>query len=189
MNKAYKLFRVSKKNKGCLYPLFVNANKVIPIGEWIEAECGEKDCNGKVKSRLGSLCFRPGWHLSDIPYAPHIGKKGDSGNIEYMNENYVWCACVYSDNNNYQDVVNRIGLNKKGVIIPKNAYLKSIPFNGYYRYKTNPNMYEDWIIAGSIKVLRVLSDEEVNDILTKNKIKPMPRHGGRLDLNEFGFII
>ena len=189
MNKAYKLFRVSKKNKGSIYPLFVNADKEVPIGEWIEAECGETNDKGKVKSKLGSLCFRPGWHLSDIPYAPHIGRKGTSGEIEFINENYVWCECIYSDHINYQNIANENGRNKKGVIIPRMAYLKEVPYNGYYRYKTNPNMYEDWIISGSIKVIRILSDYEVNEILIQNKIKPMPRYGGDIDLNEFGFAI
>ena len=189
MRLAYKLFRVSKKNKGKLYPLFVNANNETPIGEWVEAKCGEMTSDGKVKSKLGHLCFRPGWHLSDIPYAPHIGRKGDSGEIEYINENYVWCECEYADGINYQLQANENGKNKKGVVVPKNAYLKEIPAGGYYRYKTNPNMYEDWIISGAIKVVRVLSDEEVNDILKMNKIKPMPRFGGDLDLNEFGFAI
>lgn len=189
MKYAYKLFRVSKKNKGKLYPLFVNANKEIPIQEWIDAECGETNEKGKVKSRLGALAFRPGWHLSDIPYAKHIGRKGKSGKIEYVKENYVWCLCEYSNKINYQHLVNNNGKNKKGIIIPKNAYMKEVPRDGYYRYKTNPNMYEDWIIAGSIKVVKVLDDKEVNDILIKNGIDPMPRYGGEIDLKEFGLAI
>ena len=86
-NIGYKLFRVSKKNKGKIYPLFVNADVETPIGVWIEAKYGEMNDKGKVKSRLGGLCFRPGWHLSNLPYASHIGKKGDSGEIEYINQN------------------------------------------------------------------------------------------------------
>lgn len=86
-NKAYKLLRVSKNHQGKIYPLFVNANHEIEMNEWIEAEYGEMNDKGKVKSKLGALCFRPGWHLSDIPYAPHIGKKGENGQIEFMNEN------------------------------------------------------------------------------------------------------
>ena len=84
--KAYKLMRLSKEHKGKIYPLFVNANYEIVLHRWLQAECGEQKDNGKVKSRLGDLCFRPGWHMSDIPYAPHIGRKGATGDIEYMNE-------------------------------------------------------------------------------------------------------
>ena len=188
-NIGYKLFRVSKKNKGKIYPLFVNSKKETPIGVWIDAECGEMNEQGKVKSKLGGLCFRPGWHLSDIPYAKHIGKKGDSGEIEYINENYIWAECSYSDRINYQLQANENGRNKKGIVITKNAYLKDIPYDGYYRYKTSPNMYGDWIIAGAIKVNRILTDEEVNKILIENGITPMLRYGGEIDLEEYGLTI
>ena len=187
-NKAYKLLRVSKNHQGKIYPLFVNANHEIEMNKWIEAEYGEINDKGKVKSKLGALCFRPGWHLSDIPYAPHIGKKGKKGQIEFMNENYIWCECEYSNDIDYQEQANENGMNKKGVIIPKLAYLKDIPYDGFYRYKTNPNMYGDWIIAGAIKVDRILSDQEVNNILIGNVIEPMTRFGGEINLNEYGLV-
>lgn len=180
--KAYKLLRVKKDGK--LYPLFVDTNTPTPIGEWLEAKCGERKYNGKVKSTLGDLCFRPGFHLSDLSYAPHIGRKGDSGEIEFMNENHVWCECEYVTDVNYQPFVNENGKNKNGVIIPKNAYMTEIPVNGYYRYKTNPNMYGDWIITGAMKLIRVLSDDEVAEILIKNGIKPMPRYGCKMNLDK-----
>lgn len=186
---GYKLFRLNKKYKGKIFPLFVNTDKETPIEVWVKAECGELTDNGKVKSKLGQLCYRPGWHLSDIPYASHIGRKGDSGEIEYINENYVWCECEYADKINYQIQANKNGKNKKGIIIPRMAYLKEIPYDGFYRYKTNPNMYGDWIISGTIKVNRIMSDEEVNKILIDKGIKPMPRYGGCIDLAEYGLTI
>lgn len=74
---GYKLFRVSKKYPGKLFPLYVNANTNIPIGEWISAEPGERLENGKVKSKLGPLRYRPGFHINDVaPYVSHIGQKG-----------------------------------------------------------------------------------------------------------------
>ena len=73
--KAYKLLRVKKDGK--LYPLYVDADTPTPMGVWLEAKCGELTSDGKVKSKLGSLCFRPGYHLSNLPYASHIGRKGD----------------------------------------------------------------------------------------------------------------
>lgn len=97
--------------------------------------------------------------------------------------------CEYSDKVNYQNLVNNYGKNKKGIIIPRNAYMKSIPHNGYYRYKTNPNMFEDWIISGEIKVVKILNDKEVNDILIKKGINPMPRYGGEINLKDFNLDI
>ena len=63
--------------------------------------------------------------------------------------------------------------------------MKEIPVNGYYRYKTNPNMYGDWIITGAIKLIRILSDDEVADILINNGIEPMPRYGGEMNLEKY----
>ena len=70
---GYKLFKVKASRPGEIFPLYVNADKSAPIGVWIDAECGERKENGKVKSKLGDLAFRPGWHLSDYPLATHIG--------------------------------------------------------------------------------------------------------------------
>lgn len=181
--KAYKLLRIKKDGK--LYPLYVNTETSTPIGKWIEAECGELKSNGKVKSKLGDLAFRPGFHLSNLPYAPHIGRKGESGNIEFMNEDHVWCECEYITDVDYQSLVNENGRNKKGIVIPKNAYMKEIPVCGFYRYKTNPNMYGDWIITGAIKLIRILSDDEVANILISHGIKPMPRFGDEIDLQKY----
>lgn len=69
---TYKLFRLKH---GKLYPLYVNANKPTPLGVWLDAEAGERTSDGKVKSRLGKLAYRPGWHSGDMPVALHIGEK------------------------------------------------------------------------------------------------------------------
>ena len=189
MNKGYKLFRVSRQNKGKLYPLFVNANKEVPIGIWVDAECGERKENGKVKSKLGDLKFRSGWHLCADPLCTHIGIKGKSGNIEFLNPQYVWCECEFSSDINYQSIVNELGRNKNGKIIPKNACMEMPPKNGYYMYKTSPNMTGEWIIAGSIKINRILTDEEVENILKERGLVGLPRYGGNINLNEFGFAV
>lgn len=177
MAKAYKLFRIKKNEPDKIFPLFVDADTEIPFGKWIEAKCGERTDNGKVKSRLGALAFRPGYHLNaDMPYVTHIRIKGSSGKIEYLNPNHIWCEVEYSDTINYQDKANLNGLNKKGIVIPKNAYLTFVPENGFYRYKTNPNMFGEWIIAGAIKVNRIISDEEVKAICNQYGVEPLPRY-------------
>lgn len=62
--KGYKLFRVLKTQPGKIFPLYVNASESIPIGKWIKAEYGEINEDGKVKSKLGPLRFRPGFILT-----------------------------------------------------------------------------------------------------------------------------
>lgn len=181
---AYKLFAINKKAKGKLFPLYINTNTSTPIGEWVEAESGTL-VNGKVKSKLGLLCYRPGWHLSDMPIATHMGVKDEKGKITYMRPDVVWCECEYSDEINYQEAANQNGT-VNGKLVPKLAYLKQIPYNGFYKYKTNPNMLGEWILAGAIKVKKILSDNEVNSILTSNDIVPMKRYGGELILSDYG---
>ena len=189
-NVAYKLFRVKKNEPGKLFPLFVDADNETPIGEWVVAKCGERTEKGKVKSKLGALCFRPGWHLSsDMPYVTHIGVKGKSGEIEFLNPSHIWCEVEYSTEVDYQEIANSAGINKKGILIPKNAYLTYVPENGYYRYKTNPNMTGDWIIAGAIKINKILTDIEVKSICNKNGVEPLPRFGGDINLSSMGFVV
>ena len=48
-------------------------------------------------------------------------------------------------------------------------------------------LVDSTILAGEIMVNRVLTDNEVNDILFANHITPMPRYGGELLLSDYGF--
>lgn len=142
------------------------------MGEWISAESGELLPNGKVKAKLGSgLCYRPGWHVSQIPLASHIGIK-KNGVIVARHPDTVWCEVEYSDKIDYQQEAN--GVNSQGRMVASRAYLKHIPIDGYYRSKTNPNMQGTWIIAGSIKVNRILSEEEVIAICSYNGYEAQP---------------
>ena len=168
--KTYKLFRIKD---GKLYPLYVNANKETAIGKWIEAEAGERLVNGKVKSRLGGLAYRPGWHSSDVPVALHIGEKENKGDKapSYRPDNQVWCECEVKDTKSsyWSDKADKAGKN------PKDKQLKEIPVHGWYRYKTNPNMYGSWIISGEIKIIRILSDTQVYEINAKHGVHDLPR--------------
>jgi len=91
--KAYKMFRVDPKQPGKLFPLFVNANTPVPMNEWIDAEEGEMS-NGKVKSKIGPLAYRPGWHAGDLPLATHIGDKDEEQKAETTRINKLRDAMV-----------------------------------------------------------------------------------------------
>ena len=169
---AYKLFR---QKAGKLYPLYVNATQETPCGIWLDAESGERTVSGKVKSRLGDLAYRPGWHCSNLPYASHIGVKDSAGNIIAQHPDTVWAEVEYATDHDYQREANANGINPRtGRFNPRNAQLSHIPVGGYYRYKTNPRMTGTWIITGSIKVIRVLSAEEVAEICHSYGIEPQP---------------
>lgn len=61
---AFKLFRVRKD--GSIGSLFIDCKDRLPVGEWLDA---------KATHRRG-YAYRPGWHSTWRPYAPHLSLKG-----------------------------------------------------------------------------------------------------------------
>ena len=185
--KAYKLFKTN--DKGDLYPLFVKMedNKPIPKGKWIKAEEGSINLKtGKVKSSIGDLAYRPGFHAGDLPIATHIGGKVDlktgqrlKGSMppNIREENQVWAEVEMLDEVDWQSVADkRARIKKDGTPDVKTAHITDqIPFGGFYRYKTNPNMTGNWLIGGELKVKKVLSSDEVKKINDKAGVSDLPK--------------
>ena len=149
---TYKLFR--RKN-GKLYPLYVDANTEMTIGTWLNAKIGDKVDETHVKSRLGSLSLRPGFHSTTIPFTDWIGKKREDGRL-LQKKNTVWCECTVEGNE--QTVTNRNGL-------------RTLP-DGWYFFKTNSKQERPWIISNRIMINRVLSNDEVGEICRQHGIEP-----------------
>ena len=149
---TYKLFRM-KNNK--LYPLYVEADKEMKLGEYLKASVGEKvdDTHVKAKGCGGKLSLRPGYHSTLIPFTDWIGKKTDHGLVQ--RKNTVWCECDVPGNE--IKVVNKNGL-------------QTLP-NGWYRFKTNSRQKDPWIISNKIKINRILSNDEVKEICKANGVK------------------
>jgi hypothetical protein len=186
--KAYKLFRVDPKHPGKLFPLFVDANTPVEKGKWYPARAGEM-AGDKVKSKLGPLAYRPGWHAGDLPIATHIGGKSsnDLKRPDVRPPNQVWAEVHMPDDVDWQSEANRRGTNVQGKLIPVRAHITDqIPEGGHYRYKTNPNMTGNWLIGGAMKVHRVLSDDEVRRINQEAKVADLPRTKP-LKLADYGF--
>jgi hypothetical protein len=175
---AYKLFQTKKNSPGKLFPLYVNADKPVPVGKWIAAEEGPIE-EGKVKSSLGKLAYRPGWHAGDLPVATHIGRKSREGltKPDYRPDNHVWAEVEMPADVDWQSVADqRASRSKSGDIIPKTAHITDqIPHGGFYRYKTNSNMTGNWLISGGMKVNRILSDDEVKQINDQAGVADLPR--------------
>jgi hypothetical protein len=185
--KAYKLFKTDKK--GNLYPLFVKmrGNEPIPVGEWTKATAGEiNPKTGKVKSSLGDLAYRPGFHAGDAPSAKHIGgkidpetgkptRKGSAPNVR--KENQVWAEVEYPADVDWQSIADeRAVITKAGTPNLATAHITDeVPYGGFYRYKTNPNMEGNWLISGDMKVNKILTDKEVKAINKKAGTSDLPR--------------
>ena len=177
--KAYKLFRMKDDE---LYPLFVNADKPVLMDEWLPAEAGALTDKGQVKSKIGPLAYRPGWHAGEFPLATHIGGKATEHGVipkkpNYRPDNQVWAEIEMPNMVNWQQVADsRARITKAGRPDPKTAHITDrVPFGGHYRYKTNPNMTGDWLISGDMKVNRILDDAEVRDINRRAGVEDLPR--------------
>jgi len=187
---AYKVFYLGKDGK--IYPpIIANDNaKETEIGKWLLASSSNivgytlKDHRPKVMSggkgtrggSLGALAFRPGWHLGEIPYAEQFLLKKTYNGKRIWPKELVWAECEYDNDIDYQEEAMSYGYTKKGKFRHSYAGLPKIPKNGSYKYRTNPNPNTvPWIISGAIKVKRVLTFEEVEEILRKKGIDaPIP---------------
>ena len=186
---AYKLFRVDERKPGLLFPLFVDANTPVPVGEWLDADIGPAAPGGKVKSKLGPLAFRPGWHAGDLPIATHIGGKSspDLKAPDIRPANQVWAEIEMAADRDWQTEANKRGTNASGKLVAVKAHITDqLPEDGYYRYKTNPNMTGNWLIGGSMKVTRILSDDEVVAINKAAGTADLPRQEP-FDSEKYGF--
>lgn len=197
---AYKVFFVKD---GKLYPPMV-ANPEgadTPIGVWLNADVGtsakpsktgrpQVKAGGKgTQGGSGSLAFRPGWHLGDLPRASQFDRVNpETGKKELFPENFVWAEVEYAKDVDYQEEAMSYGYTDNGKFRHAYAGLPKLPENGYYRYRTNPKPDTvPWVITGAMKVNRLLSDAEVNAILEENGVAPVHRQGGDVDLEKFGF--
>lgn len=160
---AYKLFKL--KN-GELHPLYIHTKQVIPIGEHLIAREGEKTPDGKVKSKLGKLAYRPGWHLTEIPLADHIGKKDPTGTKLLQAKDSVWCEVEFDDQIDYNMEAQAMSTQKRY------QCLKKVPLNGFYWYTTNNKAKVRWLISGGIKVIRMMSNDEVAKICREHGFEP-----------------
>lgn len=163
--KAYKLFRVVNNE---LHPLYIKTETVIPIGVHMDAEEGEQTPDGKVKAKgLHKLAYRPGWHLTEIPFADHIGKRQPDRKL-FQAADTVWCEVELDDAVDYTDEA------KAKSKIKRYQCLRKIPVNGYYWYTTNAAAKVRWLISGGITVIKKLTHEEVAAICRAHGMEPQP---------------
>ena len=144
---------------------------------------------GSKAKKIVALARRPGWHSGDMPMSTHLGSKSKGSNlVDTRSQDQVWAEVeIPADVDWQQEALDRADRKKDGSIIMGTADITDrIPEDGYYKYKTNPQMTGSWIISGSIKVNRILSDQEVAEINKGFGVKDLPRNKP-MDLARFGF--
>lgn len=143
---GYKLFEMDVN--GGLHPLFCDKYETYPIGEWIKAK----------EAYTKSFAPRPGLHLGVIPAAPWLMSVRDDGTGYYKGRNKgwhrVWVEVEYNCTVDYNDEVQKLS---------KKCFTNKIPENGWYYFKEFGKA--TWIISDSIKILKVLTEVERQQIL------------------------
>ena len=194
---GYKVFYLKD---GKLYPPMVQnpGGSDTPVGVWIDASAGDiagysktgrpqiaKGGEGTHTSD-GLLAYRPGWHLGSLPIARQFEKTNPENGIkELFPREFVWAECEYACDVDYQKEAMQEGMTENGAFRHSYAGLKHLPENGSYRYRTNPDPNtEEWIITGAIKVKRILSNKEVDEICRKNGRQPQKRERSYEELND-----
>ena len=153
--KTYKLFRIKK---GKLFPLYVEANREIELGKWLNARSGEKadDTHVKASGCGGKLSLRPGFHSTYVPCATWIGKKMEDGTLAQRADT-VWCECeVKGDEISCES---------------KNGY-RELQRDKWYYFRTNSKQKDPWIISDWLKVVKILTRDEIRKICNANGIEP-----------------
>lgn len=154
--RAFKLIKRYKSRPGLLYPLFVGASEGgFRKGKWYAAEVKQP--------RIGSkdLARRPGIHAVDLPIFAQ-GKPAAKGQDRVWVEVEMPAVSPETQKESDQSTVLSNGM-RTGITS------RLIGTKEAYDYKTNPNAQgaNAWPIAGSMKIVRVLSDSDVEDVLRK----------------------
>ena len=93
-----------------------------------------------------------------------------------MPDDLVFALCEISADNDYQLDALSYGINEKGSFSRSQAGLPWIPKDGYYKYRTNVDpTTAPWLIAGSIRVVDILDDDDCARICAQFGVKPDKR--------------
>ena len=156
---TYKLLRI---REGRLFPLYVEHQRELEMGIWLDARIGELADATHVKSRGrgNRLALRPGFHSTKVPFTDWIGKKGPDGRL-YQRKDTVWCECEVDG-----DVE----------VVPGRTGLRRLPRDWYY-FKTNSRQRDPWIISNRILIRRILPRSEVEAICKAHGLHAQPMEG------------
>ena len=142
---GFKLFEMDTENN--LYPLFIDNKTIVPVGQWVNAGIHPHK----------NFSVRPGFHLGEVCDAPWL--KDANGNYKGRRKNWkrVWAECEYVAENNYDNIVSKL---------PKKCFTDKLPIDGYYKFKET-GCQRIWIVCDKIKVIKILSEDERQNILSK----------------------
>ena len=141
---GYKLFEMRDDKK--LFPLFIGKTKETPMNEWVMAE--------GIPTK--GFATRFGWHIGrDLPSAIHLmSHDGTYRSQRGKRFRRVWAEVQYCADIDYTE---------EALKTKKKCFDNRLPNNGFYLFKENNNAV--WVIADRIRVTKILSEEERQQIL------------------------
>lgn len=150
--KVYKLFSVDPK--GLLTPTQTGKDERYVIGQWYDA-------HNKPRKDLAE---RAGLHASSLPIARQMrqdkDKKGDRAGS--MSFDRVWAEIEMPDDYDWHRVMLDEGKAGTGLV-------SEVPNGGHYWFNTGTQQQGvPWLIAGQMKVTKILTNKEVSEILEKS---------------------
>ena len=189
---GYKVFVL--KNGELYPPMVANPNgEATPVGVWLNADAAPIAGQSKIgrnqvkaggkgtQGGSGKLAYRPGWHLGVIPYALQFNRADETGERTLFPANFVWAEVEYANDVDYQEEAMSYGYNQNGKFQHSYAGLPRVPENGSYHYRTNPNPDTDpWIITGAMRIKRLLTPTEVDEMVKAAGREPQRRQEGAI---------
>lgn len=161
--KVFKLMKVQKSRPGEVLPLFAKSGgdkgpaSGYTFGEWFGSEF--------QRPKLGSKLLSPrsGIHAVNLPVF-------DQGKAKVKGQQRVWVEVEVPAVNPETQALSDNSFNPQ---IGRNEGIlnRVLEPNESYDYKTNPNASNDaggWPVTGSMKVLRIVPDNEIAQILRDN---------------------
>ena len=146
VNKGFKLFE--QDENGNLHALFIDKNTIMNVGEWLQA--------GIYPTQ--KFAVRPGYHIGEIPSAPWLlSADGTYKSQRSKKWKRIWAEVEYIANIDYTEIVKDL---------PSKCMKDQLPSNGFYFFK-EAGVGRIWIIADQMKINRVLSEEERQNILAE----------------------
>lgn len=107
--------------------------------------------------QISTFAMRPGWHMTNVPAARHIGAGRNGGEAMYRRPNQRWFLVEYATDVDYRE---------EAAQSPTKDIATHIPTDGWYSFRTNTNAEadQDWIISGALKIVRPVSEREAHRI-------------------------
>ena len=206
---AYKMFRVRADRKGELFPLFVDTKRVLCLVRGTTKTLRSGSMTRKAKESSGrnrgvyKICGRYFWQFRSTQiwgtrrrYSVYAASQGQWP--QKAKADHIIRAILSGQRSKCLLTRTTQALRE----LTKQAEYPTLTMQllkcqwiprGFYSFTTNPVLRADpkmkgrWMIASAVKIIRIVPDEEVDEMVKKAGFEPIPRVGGPINPGKYGF--